>query len=366
MASTLGHDWAARVSEGDVSLLIVSALNPQVNPGVNRQIVLAEHPVGLPKESDFRLVDSPMPKAGSGEVLVQTLYLSVDPYMRARMSGVNTYARGLETGEVMIGSVVGRVVESNDPRIAVGDIVEGMLGWQEYAVSHAKPLRRIDPSVAPVSTALYVLGIPGVTAYFGLLDICKPQPGETVVVSGAAGAVGSLVGQIAKLKRCRAIGVAGSNAKIRYITGELGFDGGFNYRETEDYYARLKDLCPNGIDVYFDNVGGRITDEVMRLINTRARISVCGQISQYNAEEPEMGPRWLGQLVIKQAKVEGFLVHQFADRFEDGFKQLTAWVREKRLKYREDVVEGIENAPKAFIGMMEGRNIGKRLVKVAA
>jgi NADPH:quinone reductase len=343
----------------------VSAVNPQVNPGVNRQIVLAARPVGMPKESDFRLVDSPAPKAGSGEVLVRTLYLSVDPYMRPRMTGQNSYARGLEPGEVIVGSVVGRVVETNDPRIAVGDIVEGMLGWQEYAVSHAKPLRKIDPSTAPITTALYVLGFPGLTAYFGLLDICKPQPGETVVVSGAAGAVGSLVGQIAKLKRCRAIGVAGSTAKIRFITGELGFDGGFNYRETDDYHSRLRELCPNGIDVYFDNVGGRITDEVMRLINTRARISVCGQISQYNSEEPELGPRWLGQLVVKQAKVEGFLVQQFADRFEDGLRQLTTWLREKRIKYREDIVEGLENAPSAFIGMLEGRNIGTRLVKVS-
>jgi NADPH:quinone reductase len=286
--------------------------------------------------------------------------------MRGRITGRNSYARGIQPGEVMIGGVVGEVVESNDPRMAKGDIVEGMLGWQEYAVAPAKSLRKIDPDAAPITTALYVLGMPGLTAYFGLLDIARPQPGETVVISGAGGAVGSIVGQIAKIKRCRAIGVAGSNEKVQFITRELGFDGGFNYRESSNYAAAIKSLCPNGIDIYFDNVGGSLTDEVIRQINTKARVAVCGQISQYNAEEPEMGPRWLGQLVAKQAKVEGFLVFQFADRYEEALKQLGTWLREGRIKYREDIVEGLENAPAAFIGMLQGRNIGKQLVKVAA
>jgi hypothetical protein len=257
-------------------------------------------------------------------------------------------------------------MESNDPRLGPGDFVEGMLGWQEYAIAPAKSLRRIDPGAAPITTALYVLGMPGLTAYFGLLDICRPQPGETVVISAAAGAVGSVVGQIAKIKRCRAVGIAGSNEKIHFITRELGFDAGFNYKETPDYTARLKELCPNGIDIYFDNVGGVITDAVMRLIDTRARISVCGQMSQYNKQEPDIGPRWLGQLIVRQAKIEGFLVHQFADRFDEGLRQLGTWLREKRIKYREDIVEGIENAPRAFIGMLQGRNIGKQIVKVEA
>jgi len=320
----------------------------------------------MPKPSDFRLVESPLPHAGAGEAVVKALYLSVDPYMRGRITGKNTYAKGVHPGEVLVGGVVGEVVESSDPRIAQGDIVEGMLGWQEYAVAPAKSLRKIDPSQGPISTALYVLGMPGLTAYFGLLDICKPQPGETVVVSGAAGAVGSLAGQIAKIKRCRAIGIAGSDDKIRFITHELGFDGGFNYHTTEDYGVRLKELCPNGIDIYFDNVGGRITDEVIKHINTRARIAVCGQTSQYNAEKPELGPRWLSQLIMKQAKVEGFLYTQFADRNEEALKQLSAWLRDGKIKYREDVVDGLENAPAAFIGMMQGKNIGKQLVKVAA
>jgi NADPH-dependent curcumin reductase CurA len=333
---------------------------------VNRQITLASKPVGMPKETDFQIIEAPLPHAGAGEAVIRTLYLSVDPYMRGRITGRNTYARGLQPGEVMVGGVVGEVVESNDPRMAKGDIVEGMLGWQEYAVAPAKSLRKIDPDAAPITTALYVLGMPGLTAYFGLLDVARPQPGETVVVSGAGGAVGSIVGQIAKIKRCRAIGVAGSNEKVQFITRELGFDGGFNYKETDNYAASLKNLCPNGIDIYFDNVGGPLTDEVIRQINTKARIAVCGQISQYNSEEQEMGPRWLGQLVVKQAKVEGFLVFQFMDRFEEALKQLGTWLREGRIKYREDIVEGLENAPAAFIGMLQGRNIGKQLVKVAA
>jgi len=334
-------------------------------PGVNRQIVLASVPIGMPKESDFQLVEGQTPRPGAGEVLVRSLYLSVDPYVRGRLTGQTTYAKGVQVGEVILGAAVGEVVESNDPRMSRGDVVEGMLGWQEYATTSAKSLRKIDTSKFPMTTALYVLGMPGITAYFGLLDICKPQAGETVVVSAAAGAVGSLVGQIARLKRCRAIGIAGSNEKVRYITKDLGFDGGYNYKDTADPYAKLKELCPNGVDVYFDNVGGAITDNVMRVINTRARVAVCGQISQYNLEQPELGPRWLSQLVVKQAKAEGFLVHQFSDRFDEGLKQMSTWVKEKRIRYREDIVEGLENAPKAFIGMLRGKNIGKELVRVA-
>ena len=334
-------------------------------PEVNRQITLAARPKGMPKESDFRLVEGPVPRAGAGEALVRASYVSVDPYIRGRLSGRNSYTRGLDLGEVVTSGVVGRVIESNDPRVASGDVVEGQLGWQEYATAPAKSLRKVDTHLVPVTTALYVLGMPGLTAYFGLLDICRPQPGETVVVSAAAGAVGSLVGQIAKIKRCRAVGIAGSNEKVHFMVRELGFDGGFNYKDTQDYDARIKELCPNGVDVYFDNVGGAITDAVMRHINTRARIAVCGQISQYNLDEPEMGPRWLSRLTIKQAKAEGFLVSQFSDRYEEALRQLGAWLREKRIRYREDIVEGLENAPQAFIGMLEGRNIGKRLVRVA-
>ena len=332
---------------------------------MNRQITLAARPVGMPKESDFRLVESPVPNPGRGEVLVRTLFLSVDPYMRGRLTGITTYARGLDLGDVIVGGVAGRVLESKDPRCSPGDIVEGLLGWQEYAAAPAKSLRRIDPAAGPISSALYVLGMPGLTAYFGLLEICRPQPGETVVVSGAAGAVGSLVGQIARIKRCRAIGIAGSDEKVRFLVDELGFESAFNYRETPDCAAQLKELCPNGIDVYFDNVGGPITDAVMQRLASHARVAVCGQISQYNSVEPQMGPRWLNQLVFRQARIEGFLVTQFADRYEPALHQLSTWLKEGRLRYREDVVDGLENAPQAFIRMLEGKNIGKQLVRVS-
>ncbi len=334
-------------------------------PATSRQIVLAHRPEGMPKETDFHLEEVPLPQLGAGQVLVRALYLSIDPYIRSRLSGQTTYARGIQTGEVVIGCVVGQVMESGDPRMAAGDIVEGMLGWQEYAVAAAKTLRKIDPAEGPISTALYVLGLTGLTAYFGLLDICRPQAGETVVISAAAGAVGSLVGQIARIKRCRTIGVAGGDEKMRYLTEELGFDGAMNYKSSADYESSLRELCPNGIDVYFDNVGGEITDAAVRLLNTRARIGVCGQISQYNFETPQMGPRWLGQLTAKQARAEGFLVTQFSDRYQEGYRQMSTWLRQKRLRYREDVVHGLQNAPAAFIGMMEGQNMGKRLVRVA-
>jgi NADPH-dependent curcumin reductase CurA len=332
---------------------------------INRQIRLAARPVGMPKEADFELVESPQPRPGPGEVLIKSLYLSVDSYLRVRIGGHNTYGRSIEVGEVIESGVVGQVEQSNDPRLAQGDLVEGLLGWQDYAVAQAKRLRRLDPQHAPVTLALSVLGLPGLTAYFGLLDVCRPQPGETVVISAAAGAVGSLVGQIARIKRCRAIGIAASSEKVRYLTRDLGFDSGFDYRNAADYQDKLRQLCPNGVDIYFDNVGGPITDAVMRVINTRARIAVCGQVSQYNLEEPDYGPRWMGQLVARQAKIEGFQVNQFADRFDEALKQLAQWMQEGRLRLHEDITEGLENTPKAFIGLLEGRTFGKRLVKAA-
>ena len=319
----------------------------------------------MPKAGDFRLVESPMPRPGPGEALIHGLYLSVDPYMRGRIGGTSGYALPVEPGEVIVGAVAGEVVESHDPRLSPGDFVEGMLGWQEHAVASAKSLRKIDPDLAPLSTALSILGMPGLTAYFGLLDICRPQPGETVLISGAAGAVGSLVGQIAKIKRCHTIGIAGSNEKVRFLTRDLGFDAAFDYKESADYDANLRELCPKGIDIYFDNVGGAITDAAIMRLNVRGRVAVCGQISQYNSTAPEMGPRWLGQLIAKQIRVEGFLVKQFAGRAEEGYRQLATWLHDGKIQYREDVVTGIENAPNAFIGMLQGQNIGKQLVKLA-
>jgi NADPH-dependent curcumin reductase CurA len=331
----------------------------------NKQITLAVRPVGFPKESDFRLVEAPVPTPGPGQFLVQSLYLSVDPYMRGRMTAAKSYAPPVELGGVMVGGVVGQVVESHHPRFAAGEIVEGYFGWQQYAVSDGAGVRKVDPSLAPISTALGVLGMPGLTAYFGLLEIGKPQPGETVVVSGAAGAVGSLVGQIAKIQGCHVVGIAGTDEKVRHVVEELGFDSAFNYKSARNYRAKLKTLCPQGIDVYFDNVGGAITDAVIPLLNVRARLVICGQISQYNLERPEMGPRWLWALIVKQARAEGFLVFQFADRFEEGIRQMAQWLKEGKLKYRENIIEGLENAPRAFIGMLKGENIGKQLVKVA-
>lgn len=335
-------------------------------PTMNRRILLAARPVGYPQDGDFKLVESPVPTPGDGQILVRSIYLSVDPYMRGRMNDVKSYAQPVQIGEVMGGGAVAKVVSSNNPAFKDGDIVEGMFGWQDYAVSNGQGVRKIDPGLAPISTALGVLGMPGLTAYFGLLEIANPQAGETVVVSGAAGAVGSLVGQIAKIKGCRAIGIAGADDKIEYLTGELGFDGAFNYKTESNYYEKLKELCPKGVDVYFDNVGGEITDAVFRLINTKARISICGQISQYNLEKPETGPRLiLTSLLVKQAKAEGFLVFQFLEKYPEGLKQMAQWLKEGTLQYKEDIEEGIENAPRAFIAMLKGRNTGKQIVKVS-
>jgi NADPH:quinone reductase len=333
---------------------------------INRQITLAARPVGFPKESDFQLVETPVPLPGENEFMVRVLYLSVDPYMRGRMNDVKSYAEPVKLGGVMVGGAVAKVLHSNHPDYKAGDIVEGPFGWQQYASSDGRGVRRIDPTLAPVSTAVGVLGMPGLTAYFGLLDICNPQPGETLVVSGAAGAVGSFVGQIGKIKGCRVVGIAGTDEKVDYLINELGFDAAFNYKTTDNYVAKLKELCPKGIDCYFDNVGGAITDAVFILMNSRARISICGQISQYNLEKPEMGPRILLTLLLtRQAKAEGFLVFQFAERYPEGLQKMAQWIKEGRLKYTETVAEGIENAPRAFISMLQGENTGKQLVKIS-
>lgn len=332
--------------------------------GVNHQVVLAARPVGYPQEQDFQMRDAPMPDLGERQVLVRNLWLSLDPYMRGRMSDAPSYTASVEIGDVMVGGTVGRVVASNSRDFATGDIVQGQLGWQDYAVSNGTNLRKLDPDQAPVSTALGVLGMPGLTAYFGLFEVCRPKPGDTVVVSAASGAVGAVVGQLAKMAGCRVVGTAGTREKIDYITGELGFDVGINYR-TEDVRARLEAACPDGVDVYFDNVGGLVTDAVLELLAYRARVAICGQMSQYNLETPDTGPRNLRNLLTKQATVEGFIVGRFADRNDEALRRLTRWVREGRLKYREDVVDGLENAPRAFMGLMRGENFGKQLIRVS-
>jgi len=332
---------------------------------VNRQITLVARPAGFPRVSDFDLVYATMPSPAAGELLVRSIYLSLDPHVRQRMNENGTYPRTIVLGEVIPGGAVGLVVASEDPGFVIGDVVEGLLGWQEYAVVPARALRKIDSALAPLSTALGVLGMPGLTAYFGLLDICEPRPGETVVVSGAAGGVGMIVGQIAKIRGCHVVGVAAPDAGISWLVDELGFDAAINYRTEAELHARLEEHCPDGVDVYFDNMGGVVTDAVVRRLRPGARISVCGQLSQDNLVAPETGPRWLSQLVVKQAKVQGFLVSSFAERFPEGLERLAGWFTQGRLGYREDVARGLEAAPQAFIGMLQGKNQGKQLVHLS-
>jgi NADPH-dependent curcumin reductase CurA len=330
----------------------------------NRQIVLSARPDALPQESDFGLVENDVPKPTDEQVLVKTHYLSVDPYMRGRMRDVESYADPVALGAVMVGGTVGTVVESGHGRYQAGDVVVGYWGWQEYAVVDAKDIYPFDTSIAPMSASLGVLGMPGMTAYFGLLDVGQPNSGEIVFVSGAAGAVGSVVGQIAKIKGCRAVGSAGSDRKVEHLTNDLGFDAAFNYKQASDYSSALQDLCPHGIDVYFDNVGGTLTDAVFGVLNQKARVVVCGQIDQYNAEKTPQGPRLLWHLIVKRARVEGFLVLDYVERYREAQQEIAKWLAEGKIQYRETIVDGLENAPKAFIGLFRGENLGKQLVRV--
>jgi NADPH-dependent curcumin reductase CurA len=329
---------------------------------VRRQIVLRRRPVGMPKPEDFDLVESPLPGPGDGEIVCRTIYLSLDPYMRGRISGAKSYAASVDLGQVVVGATVSEVLESRHAGLVRGDIVLGYDGWQSHAVARGAGVRKLDPKQAPISTALGVLGMPGMTAYVGLLDIGRPKPGETVVVSAAAGAVGSAVGQIAKIKGCRAVGIAGSPDKCDYVVRELGFDACVSYK-TGDLLASLKDACPGGIDVYFENVGGDVLRAVMQLLNLNARIPLCGLISEYNATEPVPGPN-LRPLLFNRALVKGFIVSDHIARLGDFLTDCGGWVREGRLKYREDVVAGLEKAPEAFIGLLQGKNFGKLLVRV--
>lgn len=331
---------------------------------MNRQITLASRPVGFPIESDFELVEASVPAPEKDQVLVRTEYLSVDPYMRGRMNDAHGYASPYEIGKVMGGGTVGSVVESNHPQFSVGEVVSGMWGWQDYGLSGGAGLRKVDPTVAPISTSLGVLGMPGLSAYFGLLDICDPKAGETVFVSGAAGAVGELVGQIAKIKGCRVVGSAGSDEKVKFLLEENGLDAAFNYKTTDNYRKKIQELCPNGVNVYFDNVGGEMTDAVLMNLSPFARVSVCGAISQYNLTKAELGPRLLSTLIVTQSRIEGFLVTRFMDKYDEGISQMAQWLDEGKLRVHETIAEGLENTPKAFIGMLNGENKGKQLVKV--
>ena len=328
----------------------------------NKEIRLASRPVGTPALDNFNTVDTHVPQPGEGEVLVRTLYISVDPYLRGRMREGRSYIAPFEVGQVIESGAVGEVVESRTARFQAGDIVTGMFGWRLYNVTGADSLMKV-PAGVPVTTALGVLGMPGLTAYFGLLDIGQPEAGETVVVSGAAGAVGTTVCQIAKIKGCRVVGVAGSDEKNRYLKEELGVEAAINYKEGNIQQA-MKEACPNGIDVYFDNVGGEVSDAILPLLNHAARIVICGQISIYNLDKPDAGLRPQPYLLINSALMKGFIITEYAARFSEGVKQLAQWLAEGKLKYAETIVAGFENTPRAFIGLFSGENLGKQIVKV--
>jgi NADPH-dependent curcumin reductase CurA len=331
---------------------------------VSREIRLAARPVGFPKESDFELVETPLPDPGPGELLVRNLYMSVDPYMRGRMNDVKSYAPPFELGKPLHGAAVGQVLHSTHPALPEGEFVLSEAGWRERFISNGAGLRRVDRKLASLSAYLGVVGMPGLSAYAGLLEIGQPKAGETVFVSGAAGAVGSVVGQIAKIHGCRAIGSVGSDTKIGILTEELGFDGAFNYKTTAPRQA-LRELAPEGIDVYFDNVGGDHLEAAISAMRPFGRIALCGMISMYNATEPPPGPRNLIVAVGKRLTIRGFLVGDHLDRYADFVRDVSGWLREGRLTARETVVEGIENAPNAFIGMLRGENVGKMLVRLA-
>jgi len=329
----------------------------------NMQVLLASRPTGWVEESNFRIVENPVPKAGAGEVLVKVHWLSLDPYMRGRMNATKSYAKAVEIGEVMTGGTAGEVIESNHRKLKVGDYVVGPLGWQQYAVSDGEGLTKVDPKLVPLSCYVGVVGMPGATAWIGLLEHCQPKAGETVVVSAASGAVGSVVGQLARMQGCRAVGIAGGKAKCDYVVRELGFDACVDYKAGK-LYEDLKAACPEGIDCYFENVGGEVMDTVFRQLNAFSRVALCGMIAEYNLTEP-YGMKMLRALLVNRVKLQGFIVSDRMDLYARAIQQLGKAVAQGKIKYRETLAQGLESAPKAFIGMLKGENLGKQLVKVA-
>jgi NADPH-dependent curcumin reductase CurA len=334
---------------------------------LNRRIVLAARPSGLPKPGDFRLEEKPLPTPGEGEVLLKIDYLSLDPYMRGRMNDGKSYAAPLAIGQEMNGGTVATVLESRHPGFKPGDSVLSYSGWQTHAVAQGDTLRKLDPKSAPVTTALGVLGMPGFTAYVGLRNIGKPKPGETVAVAAATGPVGSALGQIAKMSGARAVGIAGGADKCAFLKNELGFDAAIDHR-AKDFPAQLAAACPKGIDVYFENVGGHVWDAIFPLLNNFARIPLCGLIAQYNDTGPFPGPdRFplvMRDALSKRFHIQGFIQFDFEDQRPDFQRDMTQWIGDERVKYREDIVDGLENAPEAFIGLLQGKNFGKLVVKV--
>ena len=338
----------------------------------NLRIVLAARPDGSPRETDFRLEEAPIPSPGEGELLLRTIYHSLDPYMRSRMNEAGAgYAPGVEIGGVMPAGGVSEVLESRAGGFRPGDIVNSFTGWQTHSIARAGgSVRAIDPANAPISTAVGVLGMPGMTAYTGLLRIGQPKEAETVVVSAASGAVGAVVGQIARIKGCRVVGIAGAKEKCDYVVDDLGFDACVSHRDP-DLAGKLGEACPDGIDVYFENVGGAVFQAVLPLLNPFARVPLCGLIAQYNMKpgDPPSGPAAVTDLMraslTKRLLIRGFIVYDFAEEADAFHADVGEWVRSGQIRYREDVVEGIENAPRAFMGLLEGRNFGKLLVRVA-
>ena len=330
---------------------------------MNKRIVLASYPEGWVTDANFRLETAPLPKPADGEVLVKNLWLSLDPYMRGRMSQQKSYVKGVEPGEVMTGETAGEVVESKHPKFKAGDKVTAPAGWQLYWAGKGEMLTKVDASKVSLSYFLGCLGMPGRTAYFGMKDICQPKPGETVVVSAASGAVGSVVGQLAKAWGCRAVGIAGGKAKCDYAVKELGFDACVDYK-AGDLHGQLKAACPKGVDALFENVGGEILDTTLRLMNVRGRITICGLISDYNAKEP-YGVKMFRSILVNRLTVRGMIVFDWVERYPEANQALLQLVTSGKLKYRESIAEGIENAPKGLIGLLKGDNFGKQLVKLA-
>ncbi|MFB6134161.1 MAG: NADP-dependent oxidoreductase [Halanaeroarchaeum sp.] len=330
----------------------------------NRVFTLAERPTGMPDEDTFGFEERSVPDPGPGEALVRTLYLSVDPYMRGRMRDAESYAEPWDVGDPLKARVVGEVVESNGAGFEEGAIVTGNLEWADYATAPGPELTAVDPDLAPLTAYLGVLGMPGNTAYFGVQEVAQPTAGDTFVVNAAAGAVGSVAGQIASLDGARVIGITGSAEKVAFVEEDLGFDAAINYATTEDYSAALAEVAPDGIDAYFDNVGGEITDAVFQHLNVDARVAVCGQIALYNETDVPVGPRKLATLIETRATIEGFLVSDFSERHHRATRRLAGWIEDGSVEYRESIVEGLEQAPEAFLGLFEGENIGKQLVEV--
>lgn len=335
-----------------------------MTPKTYREIHLINRPEGTPTDADFAFVEKNIPLLENDELLVKTLYLSVDPYMRGRMKDAKSYVAPYKLNEAINGGILAEVIESKSDRFEKGDIVTGTLNWAEYNIVKANTVQKVDPTVAPITTRLGILGLTGLTAYFGLLDIGKPQAGETVVVSGAAGAVGSVVGQIAKLKGARAVGIAGSDEKVDYLINELGFDAAVNYKK-DSFKEDLQKALPDGADVYFDNVGGPVSDAVIWELNNKARVVLCGTISSYNTPGEDIGPRIQWKFITTSSMMKGFTLGDYASEFKTGAADLAKWLQEGKLKYEETIVEGFDKTTDAFLGLFEGSNLGKQLVKVA-